>query len=335
MAAAEVDCTRFVGSGVVQQAPGFQDSGRGDRTRQPRQRPTLSEVLGAYPDYNDRMNRTGTGILLATRSRLLDEFTLVDNAAVAGFYSQLTGVLAGFAFAGLVLILTHRLDNVNRPLDSAKQCTAERVALQHATTAAMTLLFSAFLGLVLASLSYAVIAGGPDIQGRGSLGHVVAGAGFGAASLILLLALYVLLSTISPGLGWQLRIVVGLAFPFVVMVYIHGGVQEVSALPQASDAVGRAADTALVALAFFLTPAYLSSLTLRRLLRGCALKPVPLSAYSVIAILGVAVPLVASLAIPVLINQPLSAPLPTTWAYIALWMSLGLNAVVGAFCLAT
>ncbi len=94
----------------------------------------------------------------------------VDNAMVAGFYSQLTGVLAGFSFAGLVLVVTARIDASGQPVQPP---------VHAATDATIALLFSSFVGLVLSSLSYAVIAGETHGSAATSLSHVVAGLGFG------------------------------------------------------------------------------------------------------------------------------------------------------------
>ena len=101
--------------------------------------------------------------------------------AVAQLYSQLAGVLAGFAFAGIIAILTLTF--------SSRAGGALSIGLPP--------LLSAFLGLTVSSLNYALI------SGESSVGHhvrdvqVAAGAGFGSAGLTLLYALYVLLTAVT------------------------------------------------------------------------------------------------------------------------------------------
>ncbi len=99
-----------------------------------------------------------------------------DNAQVAALYSQLTGVLAGFAFAALVVVLARRLEGAET-LSRDSEATA-------AVDAALGLLFSAFIGLALSSLAYALVAGETTAHARASLEHVVAGVGFGASAMV-------------------------------------------------------------------------------------------------------------------------------------------------------
>ncbi|MFG1867046.1 hypothetical protein [Micromonospora arborensis] len=98
--------------------------------------------------------------------------------AVAGYYSQLAGVLAGFGFAGVVGLVTTQL-----------------VARNTATTVVRSLgpLVSAFIGLVTASLDYALVAGEPIGSARVASLQTVAGMGFSIAGAMLMYAIYVLL----------------------------------------------------------------------------------------------------------------------------------------------
>jgi hypothetical protein len=102
---------------------------------------------------------------------------LPDFATIAGFYSQLAGVLAGFAFAGLIAL-------------AAAQFTSGT----HATGSLESFLplVSTFIGLVSASLNYAIIAGesGP---GRSAMLETVGGLGFCIAGVMLFYSLVVLL----------------------------------------------------------------------------------------------------------------------------------------------
>ncbi|PRY36625.1 hypothetical protein LY71_12546 [Geodermatophilus tzadiensis] len=102
----------------------------------------------------------------------------VDEAAIGGLYSQLTGVLAGFAFAGLALVITQRLtSDPDEHQDEVEE-----------TDNSALLLFAAFLGLALCSLGYAVL-GGEENRNLATVEHVVMGVGFTSAGLLMLLAL--------------------------------------------------------------------------------------------------------------------------------------------------
>lgn len=111
----------------------------------------------------------------------------VDSAGDAlrdasGFYSQLAGVLAGFAFAGLVALLTARIGARSSPRDLA---------------AAYRPTVSAFVGLVAASMSFALAAGDPTNLGRASSLETAAGLGFASAVLALLYSMLVLLHAVE------------------------------------------------------------------------------------------------------------------------------------------
>jgi hypothetical protein len=233
--------------------------------------------------------------------------TILDKPEIAGFYSQLTGVLAGFAFAGLVLVVTE-LRSSSRTI-SPEPASGEQAALR--------LLFSAFVGLVLTSLAYALVAGEPEDSSRASLQHVIAGAGFGAATLALLLALLELVRSAAPMLAPQLRFVVGRALPLVVMLYLAAGAHEVAGL--AGD--GKLAVfgwAAFVVLLILVVAVKLNGwhvvLTHNR--------------YAGLATASMALPLAASLAVPIVSTAvgKTAHELPSWPAYLALVLALGVGA---------
>lgn len=100
----------------------------------------------------------------------------------AGFYSQLAGVLAGFAFAGLVALIAARI--------GARSSSGDLAVAYRPTV-------SAFVGLVAASMSFALVAGDPTSLGRASSLETAAGLGFSAAVLTLLYAMLVLLHAVE------------------------------------------------------------------------------------------------------------------------------------------
>ncbi|WP_433308761.1 hypothetical protein ACQP0U_18715 [Micromonospora sp. CA-269861] len=101
-----------------------------------------------------------------------------DLPAVAGYYSQLAGVLAGFGFAGVVGLVTTQL--------AARNAAATVVR-------SLGPLVSAFIGLVAASLDYALVAGEPIGSARVASLQTVAGMGFSIAGAMLMYAIYILL----------------------------------------------------------------------------------------------------------------------------------------------
>jgi hypothetical protein len=143
---------------------------------------------------------------------------LINNSQVGIAYSTLTGVLAGFAFAGLVLIITQRLNGRVGQHDSKAGAASD---------AALALLFAAFVGLILSSLSYAVIGGETGANRRAGLEHVVAGAGFGIASLVLFLAILELLADVGFGMHARLRFWTTRIGPVVILGYVWSGAHEV------------------------------------------------------------------------------------------------------------
>lgn len=129
---------------------------------------------------------------------LLSQAPVCPEAAVikysiggfAGFYSQLAGVLAGVAFAGLIFLLSAQLDKgkVTGSLEDAEGDTEFEYAAA-ALSAAHRMLFSAFLALTATSLGYADLGASTAPSGRAAVEEVVLGAGFTVAGCMLFYAI--------------------------------------------------------------------------------------------------------------------------------------------------
>lgn len=101
---------------------------------------------------------------------------LSNPTAVAGLYSQLAGVLAGFALAGLFALI------------AAQQSNAATALVR-----SFVPLIAAFIGLVGSSLNYGILAGDDPSLPRAAALQVSGGVGFGAAGVMLFYSLLVLL----------------------------------------------------------------------------------------------------------------------------------------------
>ncbi|UIX32336.1 hypothetical protein [Streptomyces sp. GQFP] len=106
---------------------------------------------------------------------------------VAELYSQLSGVLAGFALTAVFIVVSHFLG------EAAPTGRREETLGQ-----ALPALLAAMLGLVFSSLTYCVVAADGDNPGRALLEHVVAGVGFSVAGALLIFAAVLLIEGVLP-----------------------------------------------------------------------------------------------------------------------------------------
>lgn len=105
----------------------------------------------------------------------------LDFSEIAGFYSQLAGVLAGFSFAALMAMATVRLGE-----DSPQSLTATYRPLM-----------CSFFALVATSLNYAVMVGEKERSGRSAAVGAAAGVGFVGAGCLLIFAIFVTLDSVE------------------------------------------------------------------------------------------------------------------------------------------
>ena len=115
---------------------------------------------------------------------------VADLPAIAGFYSQLAGVLAGFAFASLIAVLAAALTSTRR---------------LGRTLGSVSPLIGAFIALVVSSLNYAIVAGEVPGTVRVAALQVISGAGFSVAGLMLLYSILVLIKGIEVDLSSSVK----------------------------------------------------------------------------------------------------------------------------------
>ncbi len=141
-------------------------------------------------------------------------------AITAGFYSQAAGVLAGFAFTAVLLVLTN----------------GEILGSQARRAHAATSFICSFFALLLSTVQYAVLAGAADTLsktnpnlGRAASEEVIAGASFGLSVLLLL---YGTLQLLDGRSGYETpagvsRAIVSFVGPSVVLLFHLAAVQDI------------------------------------------------------------------------------------------------------------
>jgi hypothetical protein len=142
-----------------------------------------------------------------------------EIAETAGFYSQLAGVLSGFAFAALLFLVTGSGQWVTRDAD---------------LKLTLRLVVAVFVSLVLTSLSYAMLAGDTANGGRAASIQLVVASGFISAGIALLLLVYRVLDdleaarVVPSGVGSStlasLRFLMAHALPVILVVTLLGGI---------------------------------------------------------------------------------------------------------------
>ncbi|MGJ5898783.1 hypothetical protein ACSCBZ_43640 [Streptomyces niveiscabiei] len=110
-----------------------------------------------------------------------------DVGTVAQLYSQLAGVLAGFALTAVFIVISHFLGEA-----------APTGRREEALRGALPALLAAVLGLVFSSLTYCAVAADGDNYGRALFEHVVAGVGFSVAGALLIFAAVLLIEGALP-----------------------------------------------------------------------------------------------------------------------------------------
>jgi len=127
-----------------------------------------------------RPNHVGPvgNIKIGQRSMNSEGEPYFNIAETAGFYSQLAGVLAGFAFAAIMVLLTARMAPSSESSEEVQPFSG-----------ATRLLVVSLVGLILASLNYAILAGDLPGSHRSASLELVGGLGFGAAGLSLIYAI--------------------------------------------------------------------------------------------------------------------------------------------------
>lgn len=140
-------------------------------------------------------------------------------SATAGFYSQMSGLLAGFAFTAIVMLLT------------PTQVEQGRTHPQSRAGAVFLTMFAAFIALIVSTLTYSVAAGEDVSQARGraSAEEIGDGLAFGLAVTMLFHGITLLMHAgqIQPAAIHAARTVTIVVAPGMTMYYLLSGISDV------------------------------------------------------------------------------------------------------------
>lgn len=144
---------------------------------------------------------------------------LIDIAEISGNYSQMSGVLAGFAFTAMVYLLT--------PGQGASSGAPTRRGGKE-----LLALFAAFFALIITTLIYSVLAGEnvAAARPRAATSQLVNGVVFGLAGIMLLQGVTLLMrrSAVEPVVVLTARVVTVVVLPVLAYNYVVNGVTDVN-----------------------------------------------------------------------------------------------------------
>jgi hypothetical protein len=156
-----------------------------------------------------------------------------DVTGSAALYSQMAGVLAAFAFGAVSLVLPgmHRRNSGGTLRDAEVRARSDSQVL--------LALISAFLGLIVATLQYAVLAGERGcalIMGRASSEEFLGGVSFAFAVLLLLYAIVQLVTNSEiEGLSYHARLIVTALGAPLALLFLTTGAVDVASTPWLPD----------------------------------------------------------------------------------------------------
>ncbi|GIG93363.1 hypothetical protein [Plantactinospora endophytica] len=142
---------------------------------------------------------------------------LLDLAEISALYAQLTGVLAGFAFTALVVLLTPTQVD-------------ERRSRRSRDNGLLLALFAAFVALVIASLRYSISAGetATESLGRAATLELINGLPFGLAAMMLFQGITLLFESgnAQSSAVWVARGLAVVVAPTLTLYYIANGASD-------------------------------------------------------------------------------------------------------------
>ncbi|NJC86589.1 hypothetical protein [Planosporangium mesophilum] len=139
---------------------------------------------------------------------------VIDIVKIAGYYAQMTGVLAGFAFTALVVLL-----GPARPDEPGLHRTSRANGVP-------LVLLAAFIALTMSTLIYSVLAGESEqARGRAATVEIIDGVPFGLAVIMLFHGITLLMQggDIDPVAVGTARVMTVVISPPLTLYYIANG----------------------------------------------------------------------------------------------------------------
>lgn len=140
---------------------------------------------------------------------------IFDISTISGYYSQTAGVLAGFALAALVVLMT--------PTQVEERASQPRGR----ENGVLLTLFVAFISLILATISYSVLAGINSNLARGATAssELIDGVPFALAVIMLFHGLTLLLDDAGADRAavWSARAITIVGGPFIAFAFLSNG----------------------------------------------------------------------------------------------------------------
>lgn len=132
--------------------------------------------------------------------------TEFDITATADLYSALAGVLAGFAFTALMMLLSRHAGDDPR---------------DHHLVAVVKVLLATVIALSLSALTYGGLGGEPISGGRAAAEQMIAGVGFTVGGLLFLYSIALTIDAVTPA-PFDDDVGLGVASRYVRRVLVHG-----------------------------------------------------------------------------------------------------------------
>jgi hypothetical protein len=148
-------------------------------------------------------------------------------AVTSGYYAQMTGLLAGFAFTAMVVLLT--------PVQVGERASGGKAK----DNGVLLALFTAFVCLVITTLTYSVLAGETAARGRAATEELTDGLPFGLAVIMLFHGVTLLMHSGNIDHSAVLigRVITTVVAPSLTLYYLTNGAADTESIRLASTGV--------------------------------------------------------------------------------------------------
>jgi hypothetical protein len=154
-----------------------------------------------------------------------------DISGTAGLYSTAAGLLAGFAFAALMYLISQRVDVLGGGATKGKSSPQFGDTTKHVLLA----LVFAFVDLILVTLAYSFLAGERGCaltQGRGASEELLGGVAFAFSVLTLLYAIALMVDALNlDDLAEHVRFLVAVLGPPLAIFLVSLGARDIAWAP--------------------------------------------------------------------------------------------------------